>query len=141
MRERGDVDLDHLQLALDLRVRKLSSESESGVVDQHFDWNVLVVQEVEDRLRGVGSPQVGREDLNPDVELSLDLTRGRLEGIALTSHEHEIAPIPGKDFRDLESDPAGAASDEGGLVLSTVSFCAHGLKLAVPCYSWITLGE
>src|ERR1700682_315516 len=115
MRQRGDVDLDHLQLPLELRVRELSSDSESGVVDQHFDGNVLVVQEIEDRLRSIGSPQISGEDLNPDVEFSLDLTRGRLEGVALACHEHEIESIAGKNFRDLESDPAGAASDEGSL--------------------------
>src|ERR1700686_1886761 len=141
MGQRGDVDLDHLQLALELRVRELPEESEPGVVDQHFDRNVLVVEEVKDRLRSIGSPQIGGEDLDPDAELSLDLTRCRLERIALAGHQHEIESIAGENFRDLDSYPAGAASDKGGLVLGAVSFWAHGLKLAIPCYGWITLSE
>ncbi len=96
------------------------------------------MQEVEDRLRRIGSPQVGGEDLNSDVELPLDLTPGRLEGVALAGHEHEIESTASKNFRYLDSDSAGAASDEGGLALGAVSICAHDLKLAVPCYTWIT---
>src|SRR5450759_5038135 len=122
MRQCRDVDLNHVQLSPELRIGELASESESGVVDQHFDRNVLVVQKVEDRLRGIGAPKIGGEDVDPGAVFSLELTRCRLERIALARHEHEIETLAGENLGDLESDAAGAAGDERRPTLGAVSF-------------------
>src|SRR6266550_4671140 len=120
MRQRGDVDLNHLQLPRKLRLRELSTQTEAGVVDQDFDRDVLVLQEIVDRFRRLAAPQIRGEDVRLDVELSLELPCSRLERVSLARDEDEIKAIAGEDFCELEPDAAGATSDEGGGSLNSI---------------------
>src|SRR5712672_2983569 len=132
MRERGDVDLNHVQLAVQVCIGELATEPEARVVHQHLDRNVLVLLKVEDLLRCVEKAEVGGEDLNPPAEFSLDLTGGTLERIALAGHEDDIEPVAGENLRKLETDSTGASRDQRGRTLGAVSFLTHRLKLAIP---------
>src|SRR5689334_4315067 len=120
MSERGDIDLDHLKLAVEIGFRKLTAESEASVVDENFDWDVLVEQKVEDRLGRLRSPQICGEDVDVDLVLTFEPTGCRLERIALPCDQSEIEPVSRQDLRQLESDPAGAASDERSASLCSV---------------------
>ena len=79
MCERGNVDLNHLQLARKLCLREFSTESKSGVVDKDINRGVLVVKEIEDRLGCFATAQVRRENMHSYVVFSFDLTGRSLE--------------------------------------------------------------
>src|SRR4051812_38991747 len=106
MRERGDVHLNHVELALELGVSEFSAECKAGVVDEGVDLDVLIEQKIEDRLRRIRNSQIGGEDVRFDVELSFELTRGGLESIALSGDEDEIESISSEDLGELEPDTA-----------------------------------
>src|SRR5688500_2174235 len=112
--ERADVDLDHLQLAGELGLGKLASETEASVVDEHLDWNVLVVQKVEDLLGCFRAPQVSGENVCLDVEFSLELSGGRLERVTASRDESDVEALSRELLGDLQSDTAGAAGYERG---------------------------
>ena len=112
--ESCDVDLDHLQLAIEIRIHEFAAKSKAGIVDENFDRDVLVAQKIGDRLGRFLAAQVGCEDMGGDLEFALQLAGRRFESIPFSRDENDIEAVAGENFCELEPDSAGAAGDERG---------------------------
>ena len=64
--------------------------------------------------------KVTGENVGSDVELALQLAGSCFEGISFSGDQHNVERVPGENFRQLQSDPAGAAGDERGLTRRSV---------------------
>ena len=61
MRERGDVDLEHLALAFLTQRLEMSDATESRIVDEKIDLLARVAQVIAETLRNGGIREIRRE--------------------------------------------------------------------------------
>src|SRR2546423_3327670 len=129
MGERRDVDLDHLQLAGELRLGEFSPQPKTRIVDEDLDRDTLVAKEVEDLFRCFTTTEIGSKDVHFDVVFAFDLAGGCLECVGVAGGKHQIESFAGEHLRYLQPNPAGAASDKHRLPRSSVPSCGHDWKL------------
>jgi len=111
---RGQVDLDHVELLVEVERKEAAAMPKSGVVDQHVDGDVAGGERFLQLRRRARLGKVQRKGDALDAMRATQRRCDILEAIDVPRDEHQVVAVGGREPRDLASDSGGCAGDEGG---------------------------
>ena len=108
-----DVDLNHLELALERSLGEEAVDAEARVVHEDVDRDAAL-RELAPELGGRGGvAEIRREDRDAHAVLLGEAPADRLEAFALAGDEDDVVPVLRGERGELETDSARGARDEG----------------------------
>jgi hypothetical protein len=102
--ERRDVQLDHLHLVLQVRLREGAVAGVARVVDEHVHLDALGLQPLHEPAGGGRLGQVGGHHQRPDAVLRGQLAGERLELGLGASHQHHVIATGGEQPGEVQAD-------------------------------------
>jgi len=122
--EGGDVDLDHLDLALQWQVREMSLSAEAGVVDEHVYLESCRLQRGGELRGSIALRKVAAKDVGLNV-IGFPQVRGEgFELILASRDEHKLRAIASKTLCQFQTDARGGAGYEDGFKTHTINEAA-----------------
>jgi len=93
LRQRNNVDLQHIEEICLVVVNELPLHREAGIVDQHVDDDVLLLQFVEQLIRGRRNREICGKHVDPDGMVVAESFRECEQRGAVTGNEYKIVPL------------------------------------------------
>jgi len=113
-RERANVHLDHVQLALERIAIESSRQPESRVVDEDVDALSARLNRLVELPRCVLLREIGHDGGDRHVVAGGELVGERLQCRLGPGRDDHIVAVAGQEPGELEAEAAGGAGDEGG---------------------------
>src|SRR5688572_593098 len=113
MRERRDVHLDDLELAVQVRVAEITVRADAGVVHERRDAVVDAAQPCGEMLALESPGEIDGERIAGDSVPIPERPRERFERVPTSRDENEVVTVASEQVREVTPDPAGRSGDDG----------------------------